>query len=182
MSTQPLAKSKNPEKVEQVSHAHLQTMTNIGKIDRYIRMTAGLFMIGSALSNHKSGAPNNTLLAVGSMSLTEGILGWCPVMAMFGITDTTGSLGEENSNPSRGKTSQHGAASQQEDHGQKQDNSHSADSTRRTENKWSSPSGAPDDIEPSAHQTEMNGDRKEQETNSDNLPLHETRRFNQPAF
>ena len=168
MSTQPLAKSKNPEKVEQVSRAHFEIQPNIGKMDRYIRMTAGLFMIGSALSNQKSGTFSKTLLAVGSMSLTEGILGWCPMMAMFGIQDTTGSVGEEKSNPS-GKTSQHGAASEQVDHVQKQHNSQSADSVRRTENKWSSPSGAPDYIEPSAHQTEMNRDRKEQALKPDDV-------------
>ena len=169
MSTQPVAKSKNPEKVKQVSSVHFEIQPNIGKIDRYIRMTAGLFMIGSALSNQKSGTFNKTLLAVGSMSLTEGILGWCPIMAMLGIRDTTGSVGEEKSSPSGGKTSQHGAASEQEDHGQKQHDTQSANSVRRTENKWSSPSGAPDYIEPSAHQTEMSRDRKEQEPKPDDV-------------
>ncbi|QSO53895.1 DUF2892 domain-containing protein [Alicyclobacillus curvatus] len=97
MSTQPLAPSENAANYGQGSSGHFEIQPNIGKVDRYIRMTAGLFMLGSALTHRKSGFGNKALLVVGSMSLTEGILGWCPMMAMFGIRDTKGSVGEKES-------------------------------------------------------------------------------------
>jgi Inner membrane protein YgaP-like, transmembrane domain len=66
---------------------------NLGNVDRYIRLTAGLFLAGSALAARRQTASSRALLAIGSMSAAEGILGWCPIMHLLGIRDTTGAVG-----------------------------------------------------------------------------------------
>ncbi len=71
---------------------------NIGKLDRYIRLASGLFLIGSSVSSRNSSLGSRALMALGAMKVTEGILGWCPVMALFGIKDTRGVVESQNEN------------------------------------------------------------------------------------
>ncbi|WP_054967637.1 YgaP family membrane protein [Alicyclobacillus ferrooxydans] len=71
---------------------------NIGKLDRYIRLASGLFLIGSSVSSRNSSLGSRALMALGAMKVTEGILGWCPVMELFGIKDTRGVVESQNEN------------------------------------------------------------------------------------
>lgn len=60
---------------------------NIGVADRYVRLAGGLLLMGSALTQRRSTIAKQLLLAVGAMKVTEGIMGWCPVMHLAGVTE-----------------------------------------------------------------------------------------------
>lgn len=53
---------------------------NVGKTDRTLRITAGIFILGFGLATH------NWLGAIGLVPLLTGILRWCPVYVPLKIS------------------------------------------------------------------------------------------------
>jgi len=61
---------------------------NIGVADRYVRLASGLFLMGSALTQRRPTIGKQILLVIGAMKVAEGVMGWCPVMHLAGISET----------------------------------------------------------------------------------------------
>lgn len=59
-------------------------MTNVGSIDRAIRVVAGLALISLALGLY--GAPYQSIWGwIGIVPLATGLIGWCPAFTVLGI-------------------------------------------------------------------------------------------------
>jgi hypothetical protein len=58
---------------------------NVGRIERPIRMGAGLLAIMIGLFAGFSTAVSGTALAVGAILLLTGAVGYCPLFTLFGI-------------------------------------------------------------------------------------------------
>ncbi len=54
--------------------------TNVGGIDRILRIVVGLAVVGWGLY------AQNWLGAIGLIPLTTGLLGWCPLYLPFGLS------------------------------------------------------------------------------------------------
>ena len=54
--------------------------TNIGTIDRAIRIVAGMALIGSVFAG-----PQSALGWIGVVPLATALIGWCPAYTLFGI-------------------------------------------------------------------------------------------------
>lgn len=57
---------------------------NIGTLDRWLRLTAGLMIYGSGLAQQRHSLSRYALLSLGSMKVAEGITGWCPLLELTG--------------------------------------------------------------------------------------------------
>lgn len=130
---------------------------NIGKIDRYIRLTAGLFLVGSALSARRQTLGSRTLLTIGSMSVAEGVLGWCPMMHLFGIQNTDGAIGIRQASQQGKRTdgeSQHdkGSSAEATEARAKKEPSEGTDSSHESSPQMASTEGAS-----SAHEDQNDG-------------------------
>jgi hypothetical protein len=60
--------------------------TNLGTLDRYVRLVGGMMLISSALSMRRS-MVKQAVMALGAMKVAEGAIGWCPIMHMVGVRD-----------------------------------------------------------------------------------------------
>ncbi len=56
---------------------------NVGEIDRYLRITLGLLMLGQGINRDSS-----LWMALGAMKVAEGITRYCPMLDMLGINTT----------------------------------------------------------------------------------------------
>ena len=56
---------------------------NVGEIDRYLRITLGLVMLGQGINRD-----SNLWMALGAMKVAEGITRYCPMLDMLGINTT----------------------------------------------------------------------------------------------
>lgn len=54
---------------------------NVGDLDSYLRITAGLSMLGMGIKKEC-----NSLIILGSMTVAEGITRYCPLMALMGMS------------------------------------------------------------------------------------------------
>ena len=54
---------------------------NVGKLDSYIRLSAGSFLLAYGASKKSP-----WLMAMGSCKVAEGITRWCPMFKMLGIS------------------------------------------------------------------------------------------------
>lgn len=57
---------------------------NVGRMDAYVRISAGLMMVSLGIMRHKG-----WLTALGSMKVAEGVTRYCPVLDMFNCTTYT---------------------------------------------------------------------------------------------
>jgi hypothetical protein len=79
--------------------------SNIGLVDRYIRIAGGLLAFGAGLGMRRgSGVAKAALMSVGAMKIAEGITGFCPLMYAAGVK----SLSETQSAAGRGEPMQAG--------------------------------------------------------------------------
>lgn len=56
---------------------------NVGKIDAYMRITCGLFMIGTGIMRS-----SKTMIGLGSMKVAEGITRFCPMLYLLNLSTT----------------------------------------------------------------------------------------------
>lgn len=61
------------------------TFTNVGIWDRIIRILAA-FALGYAAWVTWPGTTSIVSLVIGTIALVTGLVGWCPVYAVFGIS------------------------------------------------------------------------------------------------
>lgn len=54
---------------------------NVGDIDAFLRITAGLSMLGIGIRKH-----SDSFIFLGSMKVAEGITRFCPVLYALGIS------------------------------------------------------------------------------------------------
>jgi len=54
---------------------------NVGDFDAYIRITAGLFMIGSGILRSSKG-----MIALGAMKVAEGVTRFCPMLYLLNLS------------------------------------------------------------------------------------------------
>ncbi|MFU0800723.1 MAG: DUF2892 domain-containing protein [Xylanivirga thermophila] len=54
---------------------------NVGLLDRYIRITGGLFMLGYGIKED-----SNPLIFLGASKIAEGIVRWCPLLYALDIS------------------------------------------------------------------------------------------------
>lgn len=59
-------------------------LKNVGRMDAYVRISAGLMMVSLGIMRHKG-----WLAALGSMKVAEGVTRYCPVLDMFNCTTYT---------------------------------------------------------------------------------------------
>lgn len=57
---------------------------NVGRLDAYVRISAGLMMVSLGVMKHKG-----WLVAIGSMKVAEGITRYCPILAICNCTTFT---------------------------------------------------------------------------------------------
>ncbi len=60
---------------------------NIGTIDRYLRLTAGFYLLGAGIKRS-----SDLLMIMGSMKIAEGITKWCPMLHVLNMS-TNGKTG-----------------------------------------------------------------------------------------
>lgn len=58
----------------------VQNNTNIGTVDRYVRLAAGLLALGAGASMRRQSIGRMLLMSVGAMKVAEGVTGWCPLI------------------------------------------------------------------------------------------------------
>ncbi|MFL6235536.1 MAG: DUF2892 domain-containing protein [Thermoanaerobaculia bacterium] len=58
---------------------------NMSNLDRAIRVTVGLLMLGAAWMGIATGIWRAGLEIFGWVPLVTGVVGWCPVYALLGI-------------------------------------------------------------------------------------------------
>ncbi|WP_432401361.1 YgaP family membrane protein [Wukongibacter sp. M2B1] len=54
---------------------------NVGDLDSFLRITAGLSMLGIGIRKNC-----NPLIMLGSMKVAEGITRYCPLLSLMGIS------------------------------------------------------------------------------------------------
>lgn len=54
---------------------------NVGDLDRHIRLTCGLFMLGHGIAKDSS-----LWIGLGAMKVAEGISRYCPILDLFDIS------------------------------------------------------------------------------------------------
>lgn len=69
---------------KEVIHLHPDTepaklQPNIGTLNRFMRMSAGAFLMATAMSERKHSVTRQAVMAAGAMKIAEGVLGWCPL-------------------------------------------------------------------------------------------------------
>ncbi|HEX6970721.1 MAG TPA: DUF2892 domain-containing protein [Limnochordia bacterium] len=57
---------------------------NVGPLDAYLRVTAGLMLLGWGASRRHTKLVSGLLMAVGAMRVAEGVTRWCPVLELLG--------------------------------------------------------------------------------------------------
>ncbi len=57
---------------------------NVGRLDSYVRISAGLMMISLGIMKHKG-----WLAAIGSMKVAEGVTRYCPILDLCNCTTLT---------------------------------------------------------------------------------------------
>ncbi|QQE80685.1 DUF2892 domain-containing protein [Alicyclobacillus sp. SO9] len=80
---------------------------NIGTLDRYLRLSAGLIMFGSGIAGRRSPLSRSLLTGLGAAKIAEGITGWCPLVALTSsLTTSSGQRpNSTDANPSAQKKS-----------------------------------------------------------------------------
>lgn len=63
---------------------------NIGRFDQYLRISAGLTMLGMGIRRNSL-----IMMMLGSMKVAEGITRWCPMLHMLGFSTTEKDLAQE---------------------------------------------------------------------------------------
>lgn len=54
---------------------------NVGNIDAYLRITGGLFMIGTGIMRS-----SKTMIGLGAMKVAEGITRFCPMLYLLNLS------------------------------------------------------------------------------------------------
>ncbi|WDL97466.1 YgaP family membrane protein [Alicyclobacillus sp. ALC3] len=69
---------------------------NIGTVDRYVRLTAGLLALGASFSMRRQSPGRALLMSLGAMKVAEGVTGWCPLIQLAQATSqqTTSAAGQ----------------------------------------------------------------------------------------
>lgn len=57
---------------------------NVGPLDAYLRITAGLALFGWGVTRRQGGVASGLMMAVGAMRVAEGVTRWCPVLELIG--------------------------------------------------------------------------------------------------
>lgn len=87
--------------------------SNIGVVDRYIRLASGILAVGAALGMRRgrgSRIAKAALLSFGAMKIAEGVTGFCPLMYAAGVK----SLPQPQTSEGGQASAQRGAGMQQE--------------------------------------------------------------------
>lgn len=66
---------------------------NVGDTDAFLRITAGLSMLGIGIKKH-----SNSFIFLGSMKVAEGITKFCPILYAFGVSTRRNSIMEIKNN------------------------------------------------------------------------------------
>jgi hypothetical protein len=66
---------------------------NEGTLDRTLRVVAGLLLLGLGWGGFVGGMPGAVLKGLGFVPLLTGVIGWCPLYALFRV-DTCGRAGK----------------------------------------------------------------------------------------
>lgn len=70
---------------------------NIGTVDRYVRLTAGLLALGAGVSMRRQSPGRTLLMSLGAMKVAEGVTGWCPLIQLAqATTQQTTSAASQN--------------------------------------------------------------------------------------
>ena len=59
--------------------------SNVGTIDRAIRLVLGIVLIALGITHVLSGGPAIAAYCVGGIALLTGAIGYCPAWTLFGI-------------------------------------------------------------------------------------------------
>lgn len=62
------------------------SIKNEGTIDRVLRITLGAVMLAVGWTGVVEGAPGAVLGVLGFVPLLTGLVGWCPIYALFGVS------------------------------------------------------------------------------------------------
>lgn len=54
---------------------------NVGNFDAYVRITAGLFMIGTGIMRS-----SKTMVGLGAMKVAEGVTRFCPMLSLLNLS------------------------------------------------------------------------------------------------
>jgi hypothetical protein len=61
-------------------------LTNLGGLDRWLRLIAGAACAVAALSGWIGGIAGTALLLFAWVPLVTGLVGWCPFYTLFGVS------------------------------------------------------------------------------------------------
>lgn len=56
--------------------------SNIGRLDRYVRLVTGLLALSSGSQLRRAPLTRTMLMSFGAMKIAEGVTGWCPVIQL----------------------------------------------------------------------------------------------------
>lgn len=76
--------------IRPASHAMLKEISNLAPWDRIVRVAAGLAMLYLGWSDFVDGLGAIALVVFAWVPLLTGVLGWCPIYAILGISSNKG--------------------------------------------------------------------------------------------
>lgn len=75
---------------------------NIGTLDRYLRLSAGLIIFSSGITGRRSPLSRSVLTVLGAAKIAEGITGWCPLVALTTGSTVSSDQSAKKNDPQKG--------------------------------------------------------------------------------